>query len=201
MLTREQIKAHYYKLFLDDELSCRGFVNSFVGSKPTIKDTTSYVRPGRTHFPDNATSRVFRESFLYRLQLFLLVGVPAIALIGVIFQVGEERPLWLNRLAALLMLLALVISWWKTMQRKEHRRLEISAAGISIGHRHFPWMNIVGTMMVRRLGENKKYKLVLLLDNGKIIRHDVEYYYSFLSRSRRDISVAIEHFKSKVPGW
>ncbi|SHN12252.1 hypothetical protein [Chitinophaga sp. CF418] len=204
MLTREEIKAHYYKIFLDEELSRLGFMNSLVGIKPRIENTASYLNPAIAGFPSNTTSRVFHESFLYRVQLFLVVGVPVIAIIGFIFQVGEERPLWLNIFAGLLMLPALVISWRKTMERKEHRRLEISAVGISIGRRHFPWMNIVGTMMLRRIGKHgkpEKYKLVLLLDSGEIIRHDLEYYESFLSHSRKDISVAIEHFKSKVPGW
>jgi hypothetical protein len=79
--------------------------------------------------------------------------------------------------------------------------IEISLEGIDLKERHLTWDQIMGTYI---LLSSYRTQLVLLLNDGEIIKQDLQNYGTFSFRKSKQIAEIcqyIEHFKSKVPGW
>lgn len=194
MAAREEVKAQLYNIFYEEE---KGF-----SAKPDIRCTRDYAKEGKAHIHFTVVSKIFPERTGYRrLKAIVAVIICTILILLLLLDSNESFLLDIVLSAIIVVMIFGLTSEQVNKIIVAGRDIEISSDGIDLKGRNLTWSQIMGTYILLR---RCRMQLVLLLDNGEILKQDLARYgkFSFLrSRQIAGLCCYIEHFKGKVASW
>jgi hypothetical protein len=201
MATREELKEQLYDAFYKEECSLLNKPGIEDDAKPCIWHTQHYAKESKIVIPFLVVSKLFPKRANYR-RSKAAAGI-TIGTIIVLILLFDDTGSFLSRivLSAIGALMVYGITIEQLVRVVPGNHIEISSEGIKLKDRNFTWDQIMGTYIVFR---RYKMQLVLLLDDGEILRQELENYGKFSFRRGKQISEichCIEHFKNKAPGW
>lgn len=197
-MTREALKEKSYRLLYKQESARLDIFSRLTRRKPRINLTANIAGEDYEAVrADVKTSKIFLRSSTVRINLIigsLMPGVMALLFLLMTFcrENLNSTDIWIACFIGG-MLLAIALSNLKTLL--SNARLEIKATGIMEKDRLYSWENILDTYIVIRSGRVAKYLLVLLMDDGEIVRITLNEFASLQHNAAFDISYYIEHYK------
>jgi|GEM_PF-4775697 len=197
-MTREILKESLYKRLFKEESARQGIFSRIMRRKPNINATADIAGEDYEAVrADVNTSKLFLQTSTFRINQIVGIVMPGLLLtLFLILQFREDRMdgtrIVLSCLIASL-LLYFVLSSVKELFA--NTRLEIKVTGIMHNDRMYLWENTLDTYIAARRGKVVKYLLVLLMDDGKIVRIRLNEFHAVAYNPALDVSYYIEHYK------
>jgi hypothetical protein len=196
-MTRETLKESLYERLYKEESARRGIFSRIMRRKPNINATADIAGEDYEAVrADVNTSKLLLQTSTFRINL--IVGIVMSSLLFTFFLILQFREERMDStgivLACLLGSLLLYLVFSNLKELLANTRLEIKVTGIMHNDRMYLWENILDTYIARR-GKVVKYLLVLLMDDGKIVRIRLNEFHALRYDPALDISYYIEHYK------
>ncbi|WP_044219963.1 hypothetical protein [Chitinophaga pinensis] len=197
-MTREALKESLYRLLYEQESARQNIFSRILRRQPSIRSTADIAGEDYEAVrADVNTSKLFLQTSTFRINLILGIIIPGLLFSFFLFQLFREDHLDGTGivLACLTGSLLLFIILDNLKELFSNTRLEIKVTGIMHNERMYSWENILDTYIVIRRGRVVKYLLVLLLEDGKIVRIRLNEFHAVQYNPALDISYYIEHYK------
>ncbi|SFO50070.1 hypothetical protein SAMN05428949_5442 [Chitinophaga sp. YR627] len=197
-MTRELLKEALYKRLYKEESARQDIFHRILRRKPSISSTADIAGEDYEAVrADVNTSKLFRQTSSFRNRQILGMVMPALLLCFLLFQLFREEQLDVTRIlmTCLIASLPLFIVLYNLRELLANTRLEIKVTGIMHNDWIYPWENILDTCIVIRRGRAGAYLLVLLMDDGEIVRIRLTEFQTLQHNPALDISYYIEHYK------
>ncbi|TWV95673.1 hypothetical protein [Chitinophaga pinensis] len=197
-MTREELKEARYKLLYEQESARQDLFSQIIRRKPIIDSTADIAGEDYEAIrADVNTSKLFLQSSTFDNNLMLGILVSCVMTACFLFQALRDdrvnfREGWLPYLCVCL---TLVIVLRNVKMLLSKTRLEINVTGILHNDRMYTWENLLDTYIVTGRGRKAEYLLVLLMDDGEIVRITLNKFHSLQYNPALDISYYIEHYK------
>ncbi|MBW8684602.1 hypothetical protein [Chitinophaga rhizophila] len=199
MEPRDVLKAQHYARLIKEETAQLNVLVRLTGIKPRISTTADIAGEDYEAVRANAnTSKVFTRTSTARRTLFFQAAIPVLMCILIILAVivhGDVTPYSIafgSTLGAAFFVMA-VLHVRKLLAAPS---IEIKAAGILLNKHFHSWTTVLDTyIVIRKVRGNTESTLILLTDNGAIIKTPLHDYSSLGQNAAFDISYYIEHYK------
>lgn len=197
-MTREILKESLYRRLFKEESARQCIFSRIMRRKPNINATADIAGEDYEAVRADANmSKLFLQTSNFRINQ--IVGIVMSGLLFALFLILQFREEHMNGAGIVLAcLMGSLLSYLVLSSLKEllaNTRLEIKVTGIMHNDQMYQWENILDTYIATRRGKVVKYLLVLLMDDGKIVRIRLNEFHAVQYNPALDISYYIEHYK------
>lgn len=199
METREALKAKAYARLYEEEAAKQDIFSKLTRQKPKIRSTAEIV--GVDHEAVRADvngSKIFVRTSVAKTALIVQSAPLCIMFLIMMSTAFMQEKMTGSGIFFYCLLggILLAFAFPNLIRLFNKPAIEIKSSGIRLNKHLYSWKSILDTYIVIRRGRGAEWQLLLLMDNGKIVRMRLNDFFSLQhDATAMNISYYIEHYK------